>query len=108
MEGLTKGLLIAAWNDQDLLKQVRTNAYAKKKVDGQENLNIPYGLAEVSFQVHGISGFKRGDYLQFVGLPKNFTNDAIYQVHEISHEISSGGWFTNIVTKMRPYKHPTK
>jgi len=105
---LSNLLLIAAWNDQDLLKQVRTNAYAKKKVEGQENLNIPYGLAEVSFQVHGISGFKRGDYLQFVGLPKNFTNDAIYQVHEISHEISSGGWFTNIVTKMRPYKHPTK
>jgi hypothetical protein len=108
MEGFKKGILIAAWNDQDLLKQVRTNAYAKKKVDGQENLNIPYGLAVVSFQVHGISGFKRGDYLQFEGLPKNFTNDAIYQVHEISHEISSGGWFTNIVTQMRPYKHPTK
>ena len=95
---------IAAWNDPDLLKQCRVNAYAKKREEGQENLNIPYGLAEVSFQVHGISGFKRGDYLQYEGLPNNFKTDAIYQVHEISHEVSNGGWFTNITTKMRPYK----
>lgn len=95
---------IAAWNDPDLLKQCRVNAYAKKREEGQDNLNIPYGLAEVSFQVHGISGFKRGDYLQYEGLPNNFTTDAIYQVHEISHEVSNGGWFTNITTKMRPYK----
>ena len=103
---LTKDdIAIASWNDSDLLRQCRVNAYAKKVIDkNNENLNIPYGLAEVSFQVHGISGFKRGDYLEYVGLPKNFTVDSIFQVHEISHEISSGGWFTNIVTKMRPYK----
>ena len=103
---LTKDdIAIAAWNDPDLLRQCRVNAYAKKVIDkNNENLNVPYGLAEVSFQVHGISGFKRGDYLEYVGLPKNFTVDSIFQVHEISHEISSGGWFTNIVTKMRPYK----
>tara|TARA_B100001939_G_scaffold210420_1_gene180994 strand:+ start:4760 stop:7273 length:2514 start_codon:yes stop_codon:yes gene_type:complete len=104
-EYVTKEFIsIAAWNDPDLLKQCRINAYAKKREEGQDNLNIPYGLAEVSFQVHGISGFKRGDYLQYEGLPNNFTTDAIYQVHEISHEVSNGGWFTNITTKMRPYK----
>ena len=97
--------LITSWDDSDLLNQVRINAYSKKN---EENLNIPYGLAVVSFKVHGISGFKRGDYIQYEGLPKNLETNCVYQVHEISHEIGNDGWFTNIVTKMRPYKFPTK
>jgi len=98
-------VMIASWKDEDLLKQIRLNN-VKGKLSQKEKgkTNIPYGLAEVNFTVHGVSGFKRGDYLVYDGLPKNFETDCIYQVHEIKHSIDSSGWFTEIVTKMRPYK----
>ena len=83
-------------------KQQSTNVYGQ---NGEKSsvVNVPFGLAEVNFTVHGMSGFKRGDSLRFEGVPKNFGYPHVYEVTEMEHEITTTGWYTKIKTKMRPY-----
>ena len=101
--------MIGTFNDSLALRQTylinkkqSTNVYGK---NGEKSsvVNVPFGLAEVNFTVHGMSGFKRGDSLRFEGVPKNFGHPHVYEVTEMEHEVTTTGWYTKIKTKMRPY-----
>jgi len=117
MEGITddiskgeikKHFKVGSFNDSALLRQVYLKDIDSKKwrdtttAQGGK-VNVPFGMAEVNFKVHGISGFKRGDTLRFDGLPKNFSYPHTYEVTGLEHEITTTGWYTSIKTGMRPY-----
>ena len=101
--------MVGTFNDSLALRQTylinkkqATNVYGENGED--ENIvNIPFGLAEVNFTVHGISGFKRGDTLRFEGLPENFSYPHVYEVTGIEHEVTTSGWMTKVTTGMRAH-----
>jgi hypothetical protein len=101
--------MVGTFNDSLALRQTflvdkkqSTNVYGQ---DGKDEsiVNVPFGMAEVNFTVHGMSGFKRGDTLRFEGVPKNFGYPHVYEVTEMEQEVTTTGWYTKIKTKMRPY-----
>lgn len=117
MEGVTDAIAtgnikevfkVGTFNDPLLLKQVYlkdidAEGWRDIKSPQGGKVNVPFGMAEVNFTVHGISGFKRGDTLRFNGLPKNFSYPHTYEVTGLEHEITTSGWMTKVKTGMRPY-----
>jgi len=101
--------MVGTFNDSLALRQTylinkkqATNLYGKNG-EKENTVNIPFGMAEVNFTVHGMSGFKRGDTLRFEGLPKNFSYPHVYEVTGLEHEITPTGWYTKVKTGMRAY-----
>ena len=99
---------MGTFNDPLLLKQVYLkdiDSEGWRDIESPQGgkVNTPFGMAQVNFTVHGISGFKRGDTLRFSGLPKNFSNPHVYEVTGLEHEITTNGWMTKVQTGMRPY-----
>jgi hypothetical protein len=66
--------------------------------------NLPLGLTTVSFEIHGLGGFKVGDRLFFEGLPKKFTDGFIYYVTKVSHSVTDTEWKTSIEAKSKVYR----
>jgi len=100
--------MVGTFNDPLLLKQVYlrdidSERWRDIKSPNGGKVNTPFGMAQVNFTVHGISGFKRGDTLRFDGLPKNFSYPHVYEVTGLQHEITTNGWMTKVETGMRPY-----
>lgn len=97
--------VVGTWSDSNALRKVYLiDIGSNKKIKESDILvSTLFGLASVEFEVHGISGFKRGDSMRYLGLPRQFSDPHIYEVTEMQHTVDSSGWKTNIVTKMRPF-----
>ena len=117
MEGVIKNIdegnikevfMVGTFNDSALLRQVYlkdidSEGWREPSNPNYGKVNVPFGMAEVNFTVHGMSGFKRGDTMRFEGLPKNFSYPHTYEVTGLEHELTTTGWFTKVKTGMRPY-----
>jgi hypothetical protein len=85
---------VAAWNDVDLFRKLDLNS---KGAGDANNILLPI---QFSFTTFGISGIKTGDMFRIIDLPKQYTT-SVFQVVEVSHELSNGLWQTSVVGKMR-------
>lgn len=88
---------------QVYLKDIDSEGWREPSNPNYGKANTPFGMAEVNFTVHGMSGFKRGDTMRFEGLPKNFSYPHTYEVTGLEHDITTNGWYTKVKTGMRPY-----
>lgn len=100
--------MVGTFNDavalrQVYLKDIDSEGWREPSNPNYGKANTPFGMAEVNFTVHGMSGFKRGDTMRFEGLPKNFSYPHTYEVTGLEHEITTNGWQTKVKTGMRPY-----
>ena len=85
---------VAAWNDTDVFRKLDLNG---NQTDSGNNILIPI---EFRFTTFGVSGVKTGDMFRIIDLPKQYTS-TIFQVVEVSHELSNGLWQTSVTGKMR-------
>jgi hypothetical protein len=85
---------VAAWNDVDLFRKIDLNS---RGAGDANNLLLPI---EFKFTTFGISGIKTGDMFRIIDLPKKYTT-TIFQVVEVSHELSNNLWQTSVTGKMR-------
>ena len=53
-----------------------------------------------TFTILGLSGIKTGDLFRIEDLPAQYAN-SVFQVVEISHELTENLWKTTVVGKMR-------
>ena len=100
--------MVGSFDDSSLLRQVYlkdidSEGWREPSNPNYGKVNVPFGMAEVNFTVHGMSGFKRGDTMRFEGLPKNFAYPHTYEVTGLEHELTTTGWYTKVKTGMRPY-----
>ena len=66
-------------------------------------LKAPVIPFDCSFTIDGINGFKYGDVVQFNGLPKRYTQNAVFCVVHVSHTVDNSGiWTTQLRCIMRP------
>lgn len=66
--------------------------------------NLPLGLTTVTFEVHGLGGFKVGDRLFFNGLPEKFTKGFLYYVTKVSHSVTDTEWKTTVEAKSKVFR----
>lgn len=101
-------LCVGTWDDKAALKTVElidrgmVNGIPSDVTKEYSNRVNPIpGLAKVQFQVHGVSGFKIADMMQFDGIPLKFGPPSFYQVTKVAHSISGNSWFTDITCDFR-------
>jgi len=58
--------------------------------------NFPLPGTSLNFTILGISGLYFMNRFHFMGLPDAYTYHCVFTINEISHNISSDGWFTEI------------
>jgi len=95
---------VAGWRDGNLLNDVRlVNENTLKPEDGSTPNPAILGI-EFEFTTIGISGIKVGDMFKIIDLPKQYTDFGVFQVMEISHELSDSKWITTVKSQMRNMK----
>ena len=87
----------------DVLKQ---NAFAirvKKNSNGTEQgLGVPMPI-KYSFKTVGISGLRRGDMFNIIGIPSKYKDNGLFQITEVEQTISDMKWETSITGEYRAY-----
>jgi len=78
-------LLIGTYNDASAFRMVYMSTESKSL-----GILMPINF---TFSVHGVSGLRVGDIFALNDLPDPFTS-SIFQILEVSHEISNGQWLT--------------
>jgi len=77
--------------------------YPTPDVRKSQQIVSPIFPFDASFTIDGINGFRYGDVLEFPGLPKKYTENTVFLITSIVHNISSEGtWTSKISCIMRP------
>jgi hypothetical protein len=106
-------LFVGTWKDSKLLKTIfeidngRSVADISKSsttIKESVNRNTPYGVVNINFTVHGVSGFKFGNRMQFKNLPTKFTRNLFYSVETIEHKIDTEQWLVDIKLGSRAFR----
>ena len=106
-------LFVGTWNDSKLLKTIFEIDNGRSVVDISKsstnikdsvNRNTPYGTVNINFTVHGVSGFKFGNRMQFKNLPTKFTRNLFYSVETIEHKIDTEQWLVDIKLGSRAFR----
>ena len=56
-----------------------------------------------SFKTVGISGLRRGDMFNIIGIPNKYKNNGLFQITEVEQTISDMKWETSITGEYRAY-----
>jgi hypothetical protein len=88
------------YTDENDIKLV--DQYLRRKNQQNITKNIPVYPLEISVTIDGISGVLPGNIFTLDNLPKLFKDSGVFQVVEISHEVSSDDWTTTLRAFFRP------
>jgi hypothetical protein len=77
--------------------------YPKPTIQQSNQTKAPIIPFDASFTIDGINGFKYGDVLSFVGLPKRYQENCVFLVVGQTDSVATDGqWTTAIRCLMRP------
>lgn len=77
--------------------------YPMPTIQETNQLKAPVIPFDASFDIDGINGFRYGDVLTFKGLPARYTNNTVFSIVGVNHDVNdSGEWTTSIKCIMRP------
>ena len=74
--------------------------YRKKSTMGYADKPVMLPLT-LDLDIDGIGGIYPGNSYHSTYLPKRYKEDALFQVFNVTHQISSAGWTTSLSGKMR-------
>jgi hypothetical protein len=102
-------LIVGVWEDSQLLRQI----YEYDMIDPNNSLdrrfeprtNPGYLPIEVTFTLHGVSGFKVGDMIHFTDLPHVY-RQKIFTVMNVTQVIDGDIWKTTVTTACRNLPAP--
>jgi hypothetical protein len=77
--------------------------YPTPKIQQSNQMKAPIIPFDASFTIDGINGFKYGDVLSFIGLPKRYQENCVFLVVGQTDTVATDGqWTTAIRCLMRP------
>ena len=77
--------------------------YPTSDIRKSQQITAPIFPFSVEFTIDGINGFRYGDVLQFVALPKKYRVNTVFSIISITHTVGTDGqWTTAIRCIMRP------
>jgi hypothetical protein len=87
----------------DVLKQNAFAVRVKNNSNGEkQGLGVPMPI-KYSFKTIGVSGLRRGDMFNIIGIPSKYKNNGLFQITEIEQTISDMKWETNVIGEYRAY-----
>ena len=90
---------ITAYNDQLVFESLKNgNDTDIKDESGGVSALMPI---KFSFTIHGVSGIKRGDKFNVLGIPKAYEQTGFFQVLSVKHTITDMIWKTEITGGFR-------
>ena len=110
LKALQDAKISFGYNISDVQKQIALSDALKKHIQyptatiqDANQLKAPVIPFDCSFTIDGINGFKYGNVLQISGLPARFTDNAVFLVVSVTHNVTTQGeWTTEIRCIMRP------
>ena len=94
-------MMVASWDDYNILKNVQDfNAGEKDSLKNEQQNAIVLPI-KFNFTVHGVSGIKIGDTYNITDLPGEYRKK-IFQVTQVTHNIDQSIWKTNIESMLVP------
>ena len=85
---------VVAWSDVDMFRTLEQGHNDAKKAN---NVLVPITF---TFTTLGVSGIKTGDMFRILDIPAQYAN-SVFQVTEVSHELSENLWKTTVKGTMR-------
>lgn len=77
--------------------------YPTDDIRKSQQVTAPIFPFSVEFTIDGINGFRYGDVLQFVGLPKKYRENTVFSIISITHTVGTDGQWTSVIRCiMRP------
>lgn len=86
------------FKDEGYFDRLRNNAYAKTKKTGKLSHPLPI---KYSFTILGTSGLRRGDTFNIIGIPNIYRSKGLFQIINVSHQLSGMNWTTNVEGQYR-------
>ena len=87
-------------DDTDLFDTLRKNAF-NGEGDGESGRYSHPLPIKYQFTVKGISGIRRGDTFNIIGIPAKYREHGLFQITEVDHQITNAMWETEVMGEYR-------
>jgi hypothetical protein len=92
---------ITAYNDQLIFESLKNGNDTDVLVSEESGGVSALMPIKFSFTIHGVSGIKRGDKFNVLGIPKAYEETGFFQVLSVKHTITDMIWKTEITGGFR-------
>jgi hypothetical protein len=93
---------VYCYDDTSYLDVLKQNAFSDKS-----GLSHPLPI-KYTFKVLGTSGLRRGDMFVIDGIPKQYTDNGIFQITNVEHTLGAMNWYTSVTGDYRVSQGSTK
>lgn len=95
-------LRIYTLNDGNYFDRLRNDAFAPKGTGNNKRLSHPLPI-KYNFTTIGVSGLRRGDMFNILGIPDKYERHGLFQITQIEHELSGMEWKTTVTGEYRQF-----
>lgn len=95
----TGELRIYTLNDGNYFDRLRNDAFSPNS-SGNDRLSHPLPI-KYNFKTIGVSGLRRGDTFNILGIPDKYAAHGLFQITQIEHELTGMEWNTNVTGEYR-------
>lgn len=95
-------LRIYTLDDGNYFDRLRNDAFSPKGTGKNTRLSHPLPI-KYNFTTLGISGLRRGDMFNILGIPDKYERHGLFQITQIEHELSGMEWKTSVTGEYRQF-----
>lgn len=95
----TGELRIYTLNDGNYFDRLRNDAFSPNS-SGNDRLSHPLPI-KYNFKTIGVSGLRRGDTFNILGIPDKYAAHGLFQITQIEHELTGMDWNTSVTGEYR-------
>ena len=92
-------LRIYTLNDGNYFDRLRNDAFSPNG-SGNDRLSHPLPI-KYNFKTIGVSGLRRGDTFNILGIPDKYAAHGLFQITQIEHELNGMEWQTSVTGEYR-------
>ena len=95
-------LRIYTLNDGNYFDRLRNDAFSPQDTGKNKRLSHPLPI-KYNFTTIGVSGLRRGDMFNILGIPDKYEKHGMFQITQIEHELSGMEWKTSVTGEYRQF-----
>ena len=96
----TGELRIYTLNDGNYFDRLRNDAFSSQGTGNNTRLSHPLPI-KYNFKTIGISGLRRGDTFNILGIPDKYAAHGLFQITQVEHELTGMEWHTSVTGEYR-------
>ncbi len=95
-------LRIFTLNDGNYFDRLKNDAFSPQPTGQNKRLSQPLPI-KYTFTTMGITGIRRGDMFNVLGIPEKYAAHGMFQVTQVEHDISGMEWKTTVTGEYRQF-----